>query len=167
MRGHVKVSVVCANCHGDAGNSTKTDVPNLAGQNPKYLIDQLRQFADGRRRFEFMEGMIKAMSADEKIGVVMFYANQKVIRKSPAAPELLAKGKAYYNQICWRCHGDNGHGNDTFARIAGQQIDYLKVSLKRYRAGSGPRVNPLMAANTKQMTDADIDAVAAYVMSME
>lgn len=67
-----KVSAVCANCHGDGGNSTKPSVPNLAGQNPAYLLEQVRQFADGRRRYEFMEGMIRAMNSDEKIGMVLF-----------------------------------------------------------------------------------------------
>ena len=42
-----KVAAVCANCHGDNGNSTKPEVPNLAGQNTAYLLEQVRQFADG------------------------------------------------------------------------------------------------------------------------
>ena len=67
-----KVAAVCANCHGDGGNSTKPSIPNLAGQNPAYLLEQIRQFSDGRRRNEFMEGMIRAMNNDEKIGMVLF-----------------------------------------------------------------------------------------------
>ena len=55
-----KVAAVCANCHGEGGNSVKPDIPNLAGQNPAYLLEQVRQFADGRRRDMFMEGMIRA-----------------------------------------------------------------------------------------------------------
>jgi cytochrome c553 len=41
------------------------------------------------------------------------------------------------------------------------------MTLKRYRDGSSVRKDPLMAANTKTMTDADIDAVVAYVSSMK
>ena len=44
-----KVAAFCANCHGEGGNSVKPDVPNLAGQNTAYLLDQVRQFSDGRR----------------------------------------------------------------------------------------------------------------------
>lgn len=161
-----KVAAVCANCHGEGGNSTKPDIPNLAAQNPAYLLEQLRKFADGSRRFEFMEGMIKAMSTDEKVGIVLFYSGQKAPKKTAPPPELAAKGKEYFNKVCFRCHGENGLGSDKFARIAGQQPDYLKVTLKRYRTGTGARVDPLMAANTKLMTDADIDAVVAYVSSM-
>lgn len=162
-----KVAAVCANCHGEGGNSLKPEIPNLAGQNPAYLIEQLRKFADGRRRNEFMEGMIKAMNSDEKIGMVLFYANQKVVRKPVSNPALAAKGKEHYSKTCWRCHGEDGRGNEKFARIAGQQPDYLRATLRGYRAGTGLRIDPLMAATTQLMTDADIDAVVAYVMSME
>ena len=30
---------VCANCHGEGGNSVLPDVPNLAGQNQAYLLE--------------------------------------------------------------------------------------------------------------------------------
>lgn len=161
-----RVAAVCANCHGEGGNSPKADTPNLAGQNPAYLLEQLRQFADGRRRNEFMEGMIKAMTADEKVGMVLFYAAQTVTPKPSIKPALVAKGKEYYGKTCFRCHGEDGRGGEKFARIAGQQPEYLTTTLKRYRVGQGVRTDPLMAANTKLMTDADIEAVVAYVMTM-
>jgi cytochrome c553 len=161
------VAAFCANCHGEGGNSLKADVPNLAGQNPAYLIEQLRQFADGHRRNEFMEGMIKALSADEKIGIVLFFAGQKVSPKVFSNAALAARGKDYFSKVCKNCHGEDGRGNEMIARIAGQQPDYLRITLKHYRAGTGQRVNPLMATSTKPMTDADIDAVVEFVTSMQ
>jgi len=134
-----RAAAVCANCHGEGGNSVKPDIPNLAGQNPMYLLEQTRQFADGRRRFDFMEGMIKAMSSDEKVGVALFYAGQAVVTSSATNAALAAKGKEIFNKNCFRCHGNDGHGNDTFARIAGQQKGYLTNTLKSYRSGHGPR----------------------------
>ena len=41
------------------------------------------------------------------------------------------------------------------------------MTLKRYRDGSNLRTDPLMAANTRLMTDPDITAVVAYVASMK
>lgn len=35
-----KVAAVCANCHGEGGNSAKPSIPNLAGQNPAYLLER-------------------------------------------------------------------------------------------------------------------------------
>lgn len=162
-----KVASFCANCHGEGGNSTKSDIPNLAGQNPAYVLEQVRQFAEGKRRNEFMEGLIKALNTEEKVGVVLYYTQQEVTHKPATDPALAARGKAYYDKICFRCHGEQGHGSDKFARVAGQQRDYLTLSLKRYRDGGGVRIDPLMAANTKHMTDGDIAAVVAYVSSMK
>jgi cytochrome c553 len=162
-----KVASFCGNCHGEGGNSQAPETPNLAGQNTSYLLEQLRQFADGRRKNQFMEGMIKALSADEKIGVVLHYASKEVTFKPPANAALAAKGQEYYSKICFRCHGDQGRGDEKIARIAGQQHGYLTLTMKRYRDGSAVRSDPLMAANTKTMSDADIAAVATYVSSMK
>lgn len=166
LRAGRTAAAVCAYCHGEGGNSTKPDVPNLAGQNPAYLLEQVHQFADGRRKNEFMQGMIKALKDDEKVGVVMYFSRQQVLPHTGGQPALVAQGKAYYERTCFRCHGADGLGNEATARIAGQQVEYLTQTLKRYRSGSGGRINPLMAANTKLMTDADIQAVVAYVASM-
>lgn len=161
-----RVAAVCANCHGEGGTSLKPDIPNLASQNPAYLLEQLRQFADGRRRNEFMEGMIRAMDSDEKVGMVLFYSSQPLAQRPASSAVLAAAGHDYYGKVCFRCHGTDGRGHTLIPRIAGQQSAYVRTTLQRYRAGTGVRVEPLMSASTRLMTDADIDAVAAYVASM-
>ena len=161
-----KVAAVCANCHGEGGTSTKPSIPNLAGQNPAYLLEQMRQFADGRRRNEFMEGMIRAMNSDEKIGMVLFYSAQDVVHKPTADKALAAKGQDIFSKNCFRCHGDMGRGNDQIARIAGQQTEYLRSTLKRYRDGPNTRANSIMTPNTKLLSDNDIEALVAFVSSM-
>ncbi|MDD2714105.1 MAG: c-type cytochrome [Simplicispira sp.] len=162
----LKVAAVCANCHGEGGNSVKPGIPNLAGQNPAYLLEQMAQFADGRRRDMFMEGMIRAMNSDEKVGMVLFYSSQKVVHTPASNAALAAKGQEYFNKSCFRCHGTDGHGSAKFPRIAGQQTNYLRMTLQRYRAGGGTRADSVMVSNAKGMSDADINAVAAFVSSM-
>lgn len=160
------VASFCANCHGAGGNSSKPDVPNLAGQNTSYLFEQMRAFAEGRRKDTFMEGLIKAMSTDEKVGAALFYAGQAVAPQTSGDAALVGQGQALYAKTCARCHGAEGRGNEQIARIAGQQREYLRLSLQRYRAGTGPRVNALMQAETKLLTNPQIDALVAYVSSM-
>lgn len=162
-----KVAAVCALCHGEGGNSLRPDVPNLAGQNPAYLLEQMRQFTAGERRNEFMQGLIKSLSQEEKVGMVVFYARQEVSHKPTNNPALAGKGQEYYGQHCLSCHGEHGRGNETIARIAGQQSEYLKLTLKRYREGSNVRKESLMTPNARQMTDADIAAVVTYLSSMQ
>lgn len=162
-----KVASFCANCHGESGNSSRPDVPNLAGQNPAYLLEQVKKFADGRRRNDFMQGMIKAMNDEEKVNAVTYFSSQEVKPHPIANPALASRGKDLFYKICWRCHGEQGRGNEKIARIAGQQPEYLTLSLKRYRDGTGERIDPFMAANTKNLTDADINALVAFVSGMK
>lgn len=161
-----KVAAVCANCHGNGGVSSKMDVPNLAGQNTSYLLDQLRLFASGQRKFEFMEGMIKAMNADEKVGAVLFYASQAVPARPATDARLAQRGRDIFSGNCFRCHGNDAHGNAQFARLAGQQQEYLRKTLTHYRDKDPSRPNPLMRANAQMLSDDDINALAVYLNSM-
>jgi cytochrome c553 len=162
-----KVATFCANCHGDGGNSVKPDVPNLAGQNSQYLLEQMRLFMDGRRKnSEFKQRLIKVLSADEKVALVVFYASQPVAHKAPSNPVLVRKGKELYAQNCAECHEDDGRGTEKYARVAGQQPGYLVTSLKGYRDGSAARLNRQMAVSIEGRTDAEIAALVAYLSSM-
>jgi cytochrome c553 len=156
-----KVAAFCAHCHGDGGNSGKPEVPNLAGQNPAYLLEQSRLFAEGPRRDVFMEGLFKALSVDEKVGVALYFAAQPVAPRSAGRADLRASGEAMYAKTCFRCHAADGRGNEKTARIAGQQPAYLDLTLKRYRAGSGVRADPLMVEQARLLSDAQIEALVA------
>ena len=162
-----RVSSLCINCHGPGGNSTFPDTPNLAGQNPAYLLEQSRRFASGRRRHEFMQGLIRAMSDQEITAVSFYYAKQPVTPRAAPDAALITRGRPYYTQVCSRCHGADGRGEEKIARIAGQPSAYLEKTLRHYRDGSGARIEPLMAENTRLMSDADIRAVSAYVSAMK
>lgn len=161
------VTFFCANCHGEGGNSNLPDVPNLAGQNPSYLLEQMHKFADGRRRNEFMQGLIKALSDEDKINVSVYYANAKVVPAPARNKVAVALGKDLFFRVCQRCHGETGRGGNKIARLAGQKSEYLTRSLKRYRDGTGERLDPLMAANARNLADAEISALAAFISTME
>lgn len=163
-----KVAAFCANCHGDGGNSVDTATPNLAGQNPYYLLQQLREFDGGQRKTtEFKQRLVKVMKPDEKIGMVVFYAAQEVTVKPAADPALARKGEAVYAKLCLDCHNKDGRGDREYSRVAGQQPGYMAATLKGYRDGNGPRINRAMAGEIKSMTDADIAAIVAYVSAMK
>ena len=81
-----KTAGFCANYHGQSGLSKYPDVPNLAGQNPAYLLRQLDAFAAGRRRNDFMEGLVKMLSADDRAAVVAYYASLPVTPSRAGQP---------------------------------------------------------------------------------
>ncbi|HEY4663399.1 MAG TPA: c-type cytochrome [Comamonas sp.] len=161
-----KVAAVCVNCHGNQNGQAILEVPYLDGQNPAYLVEQIRQFSQGLRKNEFMEGILRAMNRDEMVGMVLFYEKEQPPSRAPKDAALHAKGKAYYERICFNCHGADGRGNERLPRIAGQHAGYVDLTLKRYRDGSSVRSDPNMAFVTKVMNDQDIRAVASYLESM-
>jgi cytochrome c553 len=166
QRGQKEASV-CRHCHGIGGNSVMPEVPNLASQNAAYLLEQMNKFVLGQRKSSaFMEGLIKALPPEERINIALFLSQQPVTRKPAGGSAQSTAGKQTYNKLCVSCHGANGSGSRKIPRLAGQQIQYVEDSLKRYRSGSGERIDPRMAAYTRNLTDADIRHLAAYLTTL-
>ena len=67
----------CARCHGDEGIARDTEVPNLAGQNEAYLVNQLRAFRSGARRHPEMRFMSKTMTDAEIEAYAAYYTALK------------------------------------------------------------------------------------------
>jgi cytochrome c553 len=160
-----KASFFCVNCHGENGVSKLPEVPNLAGQNADYLLEQTRKFGDGRRKDEFMQGLIKVLTEDEKIQISLFYAVQQVKPGQPDAT-LAATGRQVYIKFCNRCHGEQARGSEVIPRLAGQHPEYVIQSVTRYRDKTGERVDPLMFSAVAPLNNAQIKAVAAYLSGL-
>jgi cytochrome c553 len=156
----------CRHCHGVGGVSVNSDVPNLAGQNAAYLLDQMNKFAAGQRKSEFMEGLIKALKPEERASIALYFSRQTVVPQPIKNSDQADEGKKLYAKLCIYCHGANGYGSESIPRLAGQQNTYLQLSLKRYRSGSGERIDSRMQAYTRNLKDQDIVNLAAYLASL-
>lgn len=160
-----KASFFCANCHGEDGISKTPEVPNLAGQNPAYLLEQIRKFGSGERKDSFMQGLIKLLNDDQRLQIALYYAGQGVTPgKADAA--LLARGKELFAKLCVRCHGEQARGNESYPRLAGQKLPYLQSSITRYRDNTGIRSNQLMSIATAPLKNDDIVAIANYLSQL-
>ena len=160
-----KASFFCANCHGEDGISKQPEVPNLAGQNPAYLLEQIRKFGSGERKDPFMQGLIKVLKDEERLQITLFYAGNPVApQRSDAA--LAARGKDLFAKLCVRCHGEQARGNETTPRLAGQKLNYLQTTIARYRDGTGIRNNQLMAIATATLKNDEIVAVSNYLAQL-
>lgn len=84
-----KVAIVCAHCHGAHGIAVRPDVPILTAQKRGYLLEQLQQFADGRRRAPLMEEVMAAMSVDEMVGAALYFSSQP-LKRPPGPPGALS-----------------------------------------------------------------------------
>lgn len=160
-----KASFFCVNCHGENGVSKIAEVPNLAGQNPSYLLVQTQKFGNGQRKDDFMQGLIRVLKEEEKAKIALFYASQNPL-PGKQNPALVAEGAKIFAKVCARCHGEQGKGNEEIPRLAGQHTQYLQVSITRYRDKTGVRQDPLMSSAVALLKDADIKAVAAYLNTL-
>ena len=83
---------------------------------------------------------------------------------------LLASGVAFAGnpaagkekaKACAACHGADGNSTSAdFPKLAGQHYDYLVKSLQGYK--SGARKNPVMAPMSANLSQRDIEDLAAY-----
>lgn len=70
-------------------------------------------------------------------------------------------GKLKAAEVCSACHGLDGNSeNPIYPVIAGQHESYLRQSLRDYK--SGGRQNAIMKGFAGQLSDEDIDNLAAY-----
>ncbi len=77
----------------------------------------------------------------------------------------LEAGKAKALTVCAACHGANGVSvSDAIPNLAGQRGAYLSTQLKAWKDGT--RKNPLMNAIGAQLSDDDIQNVAAHFAAL-
>ncbi len=163
-----RAAFLCLYCHGEDGSSVQENIPNLAGQNPVYLLTQIEKFGDGRRNDEFMSGLIKALKREDRINMAVYYSTMRPNTPTSKDAALVAKGKQRYQAACVGCHGPKGHGTTTIARLAGQRISYLTEALSHYRSSkSPPRFDPVMTTVTRSLAPSDIPAIAAYLSTLK
>ncbi len=73
-------------------------------------------------------------------------------------------GKAK-SATCAACHGADGtSSNDIWPNLKGQKNGYLVKQIKAFR--DGDRTDPMMAPMVKNLSDEDIDNLAAYFSSL-
>jgi cytochrome c553 len=174
--GEKKVAM-CIGCHGIVGYQASFPeihkVPMISGQNAKYIVAALQAYAKGDRKHPTMRGIAGSLSEQDMNDIAAFYEKQAklpaVADSIPAAPanvaELLTKG------ACVSCHGANFSKpiDPSYPKLAGQHADYLTVALKSYKTeknASVGRSNGVMAGQVKQFSNAELQAMAAYISNL-
>jgi cytochrome c553 len=172
-----KKVAMCFGCHGIIGYRADFpevhQVPMLDGQNPKYIVAALTEYAKGERKHPTMKGIAASLSEQDMADIAAFYAQRA---KAPAVPAEAAKAKVDVAELlkkgaCFSCHGQNYSTPLTGAepKLAGQHADYLYVALKAYQTEGNAvvgRGNAVMAAQVKQFSHAELKAIAAYLASL-
>ncbi len=73
------------------------------------------------------------------------------------------------NATCAGCHGDLGQGGKRgeYPRIAGQRVAYIEYTLRKFRSRERLNLPMLPYTQERELSDADIKAVAAYLSAIE
>jgi cytochrome c553 len=171
-------SAPCAACHGQDG-ATPIDptYPVLAGQNARYLAQQLALIQSDVRPVPLMAGQLVGKSEQDLADLAAYYASL------PAKPGQadgddasvnlaqdiyrggsLSKGVA----ACSSCHGPSGKGNAPagFPAIAGQAEGYTVKQLTDYREGrrvSDEAYGGMMRGVAAKLNDTEVAALADYL----
>ena len=158
--------VLCGYCHGKDGNAVKPQVPNLAGQNPEYLLTQFEHFKTGVRKDFVMSQLARDLTDPEKINIAIYFSKQQVINKPSTNRPAIAKGEEHFQRICYACHGRDGLGQNDRPRLAGQPESYVVESLTRFKNKDIKRGNSVMLGIAPSLTDEEITDLAAYLSSL-
>lgn len=173
--GEEKAVNLCSTCHGPRGISTSPEFPILAAQRQGYLENQIDAFRKKTRAekdaHDFMWGIAGNLDESVIAGIAAYYAEQPPAPGRSSDPALVAKGKELFDTglpdrgipACMSCHGKDGEGIADFPRLAGQHAKYVVKQLNFIQ--SLVRSAPVMHGIVKDLTPAEIQAVAAFVQS--
>lgn len=172
--GEAKATTVCAACHAADGSRGLPTFPILQGQHPEYLVKQLTEFKEGKRKNSVMNGMAAALSPEDMRNVAAFYASKKAKEGTAKNKDLVAVGERIFRggiakkgvPACAACHSPNGAGIPAqYPRLAGQHADYTKTQLTTFRQGERNN-SAQMSAIAANLSDKEIEALADYVAGL-
>ncbi|MET0071262.1 MAG: c-type cytochrome [Candidatus Thiodiazotropha sp.] len=172
-----KQSAICAGCHGADGNSPINPLwPKIAGQHPRYIEKQIKDFKSGARTDQMMAPMAMPLN-DQQIADLAAYYSGQPRQSGEAAADMVAAGEALYRGgnpetgvvACMACHGPAGSGNPqaNFPAVAGQHAAYTEKALKDFRDGNRTNDNAkMMQGVVSRMTNDEMAAVAQYIQGL-
>ena len=172
-------AITCTACHGPEGNSISPMWPNIAGQNAKYLVAQLKAFKTGARSDPLMTSQAAMLSEEDMNNLAVYFESLPAAAQAVADPGKLPRATALYRggnaeegaAACIACHGPTGRGNPAAAYPAlnGQHAVYTAKQLQDYASGARRSDDPvhIMRDIAERLSNEDIQAVASYMQGLK
>lgn len=167
----------CEVCHGPSARGFVGfyPIPRLAGQQVAYIENQLRGFIERKRTNPIMANVAHTLSPAMLTALAEKFhdLNPKPVGGAPA--DLAAAGEKIFKQgipganvpACASCHGPDAKGNDQFPRLAGQLYPYVVRQLSNWSTERAEDLSGIMAPIAHNLNKSQVEAVAAYVSSLE
>ena len=93
--------------------------------------------------------------------IAFVLANAEAAERTP----IDAASAANIARNCFACHDDRGQGAGAIPALRGMDAQIIADALKKFR--SGERDSTMMGRHAKAYSDAQIDAVAAYISKIK
>ena len=173
-KGQAISAQVCGACHTADGSRGSPANPILAGQHADYLVKQLTEFKEGKRKNAVMSGMVAALTPEDMKNVAAFYESKSAKPGFAKDKSLVTLGEKIYRggiadrsiPACAGCHSPTGAGMPAqYPRLAGQHSDYTEAQLNAFRAGARGNSAQMLAIAAK-MNDREIKAVSDYIAGL-
>lgn len=166
----------CATCHNVDGRSDWPQVPRLDILDADYMATALAAYRDGIRGSGFMQHAATAVTEADLTALAGWFAAQDAGGPGQGGNAAgledgatLARRGTDEIPACVVCHGPGARRDKpAMPDLAGQHATYLRTQLRLWRdggRGGGSRAN-LMVKAAANLTDADIDALAAWYASL-
>jgi len=166
----------CHTCHGLAGEGNSAGAPRLSGLPYGYLLKQLQDYADGRRRDEAMHPIASRLTLLERQLVSAWYASRDLPPVDRAEASLRDDAAHLWHRgdpqrglaPCAQCHGEQGEGLGlAFPPLHDQPPAYLAEQFERWRLGRRQNdPEQIMLNVTQRLTKAERLALAEYAASL-
>ena len=160
----------CVVCHQpSAWGSPDGTIPNLAGQQRRYLEKQLNLFRSGARLDTAMQVVTAHETFAKKQNIVALANYLSALEANPnpvkGSGHHLRMGQELYAHICAACHGIDGRGESAngVPRIAGQQYPYLSRQIEAAASLHKEFLPPEMTSALRGMPPQEQDALADYI----
>jgi sulfide dehydrogenase cytochrome subunit len=158
----------CLPCHGKDGVSVIPTMPVIAGYSKQYVVNALTEYKLGERVAPSMAPFAKNLKDDEMAALGEFFASKTFVpRKQEFDAEKAKAGEKIHADHCNRCHQNGGRvAQDDAGILGGQWMPYLRQVFEEYRSGKRP-VPEVMKAKLDKLTEADIEALINYYVSLQ
>jgi cytochrome c553 len=172
----------CKTCHGRSGQGYYGyfPIPRLAGQQPRYLENQLRAFNERRRTNPVMSNVAHSLSLSMVAALAAHFRDLESRPSGGGPRDGVGAGRTIYQEglpesnvpACSACHGQGASGQDEIPRLAGQLFAYtvkelMNWSRERGQGGTKGDTSAIMAPTAHNLTRSQIAAIAAYLSYLQ
>ncbi|WP_457584735.1 c-type cytochrome [Ensifer canadensis] len=164
----------CLSCHRSSPDGGDQAIPAIAGQSEFYLAETLRAYISGKRESGFMEVAASNLSDPDVAAAARHFANLPAQVSATATPfsvrderalSLVQTGDPVKKiAACDACHDGR---NPRYPLLGGQPLSFLSEQLLLFRSDrrGGSATEQLMSRAVRNLTDGDIDRLAAHYAS--